>query len=870
MAAALLTLAGCSNEELVQQVPNQFNTLTATIEQSPSDSRIVVNDNNTLAWSDGDAIRVFMKNPAINEPSYYDYVYSNGIFSPREEGEVVPGTTTNDDVLGVYSLGADDNGDYSDGSIDENNDKKLNSGFSQNTVIKDGAQNRIILPMWGKWNDGAIAFKHLAGVLRINLSDLPDGYDLLTITSDEAISGTAYVNDVTVDNAVMVMENYPGTGDHNIITVRFANATTRTLYVPLPVNESYGSIEVKVSKYDENLSEGLYKDPIILATYTDKEVKRGYIYTASPVTPQVTGTLPTDVSSAISSGSNQETFILASEVDATDPNAGSIAIPDNKEKTILDFQVTPKTLQDKPLKFESNTSSSSTDATQELDINMPSDAEDLYVDINTPTATTTLNGGTYAQVTALTANQTLIIGEGVTVKKLVLKGGNVELKGNVENIECEVATTITLGNDITLVNAMTFSKGDATIILNEKVIKSASGDVFIVTDGTLTIKGSGLVHASADNLGAASAVWAKESSKVIINGGTYKVGHDGASKADGKTNWRNDCIYARDNASIEINGGEFMYTGEINTENFESDGDRFLLNCRNADYQAGNCSITVKGGTFHKFNPGATSSENPVANYVAAGYSSVAGDNDTYVVKEGILNETALKSAIASDLQDIILGENITDLTSAITIPTGTTATINLNGYNITAPNTDVFIVEGTLTIKDENNYGIVTAGSFNPANGVCAVWAKGGTVIIDGGHYKVYADQAGKRNDCIYAGHNADNADTAGNITINGGKFEYVWPDNKNYAIDYNGDQFLLNCANSDDSTTKITVNGGRFKNHVPSFEDTGREGEVVLGTGKNVYNDKTLQITAHSKEASDTWYEVKASSGNEDYIPE
>ena len=194
-------------------------------------------------------------------------------------------------------------------------------------------------------------------------------------------------------------------------------------------------------------------------------------------------------------------------------------------------------------------------------------------------------------------------------------------------------TEVTLGADIDLISSVEVSS-NLVVNLNGKSIKCASSDVFVVTDGTLTINGEGTVWGSEDNSSSSCAVWAKENGSVIINGGTYKVGHDGASKTAGSANWRNDCIYARDNAQITINGGEFAYTGEINTENFQSDGNRFLLNCRDQDYKNSKCSITVKGGTFHKFNPGATSSENPVANYVAAGYSSVASGNDTYVVSQ--------------------------------------------------------------------------------------------------------------------------------------------------------------------------------------------------------------------------------------------
>lgn len=442
-----------------------------------------------------------------------------------------------------------------------------------------------------------------------------------------------------------------------------------------------------------------------------------------------------------------------------------------------------------------------------------------------------------------------------------------EVTGVVDGVTTEEAlksaiaageSEVTLDADIDLDTSVVV-ENDLIVNLNGKSIKCASSDVFIVTAGTLTINGDGLVYGSEDNSSSSCAVWAKENGVVIINGGTYKVGHDEASKAT-SANWRNDCIYARDNAKITINGGEFMYAGNVDDNNVQSDGHRFLLNCRDVDYKAGTCSITVMGGTFHNFNPGSTSSENPVANYVAPGYSSVASEDDTYVVSKGIFSEVALKAAIINGAE-ITLNADVT-IEKAITIPTGIAATINLNGFDITAPNTDAFEVAGTLTIKDTNNEGVVSAGTANPNASVCAVWANGGTVTIDGGHYKVYSDAAGKRNDCIYAGYNADDNNTAGMITINGGKFEYVWPDTKNSGTDYNGDMFLLNCADKDLYQTLITVNGGEFKNNAPSYEATTpqsrSDNEVKLGEGKKVYNGVT-EVTAAHNGTTDIWYVVK-----------
>lgn len=388
----------------------------------------------------------------------------------------------------------------------------------------------------------------------------------------------------------------------------------------------------------------------------------------------------------------------------------------------------------------------------------------------------------------------------------------------------------------------------ATIYVNGKV-----------TSGTINIIGGSVKH-NKD-----CAVYVAGKADVNISGDVEIEGTTGVEIRGG---------------SLTIEGGTITGNGNPATATPNGNGSTTVGSAVAVSQHTTNHAITatIKGGTFNGINAlyeadlqATDQKATGVTMSVTGGTfnGAVSSKSCTNFISGGIFSDASAFDYLA-DNANVTVGKDM-NITKAITIPTGTTATINLNGYNITAPNTDVFIVEGTLTIKDDNNEGKVTAGSSNPANSVCAVWAKGGTVTINGGYYIVHADQAGKRNDCIYAGHNADNANTAGNITINGGKFEYVWPDNNNnYAIDYNGDQFLLNCANTDDSTTQITVNGGKFKNHVPSFEDTGREGEVVLGTDVNVYYSKNKIESPHSTETNgDYWYEVKVSSGNQDYVP-
>lgn len=64
------------------------------------------------------------------------------------------------------------------------------------------------------------------------------------------------------------------------------------------------------------------------------------------------------------------------------------------------------------------------------------------VELNTGATTVTLAGGQYADVTATTAANTLIVSEETTIGKLTVKNGNVEVYGSVETIASKPSGTI--------------------------------------------------------------------------------------------------------------------------------------------------------------------------------------------------------------------------------------------------------------------------------------------------------------------------------------------------------------------------------------------------------------------------------------------
>ena len=109
-----------------------------------------------------------------------------------------------------------------------------------------------------------------------------------------------------------------------------------------------------------------------------------------------------------------------------------------------------------------------------------------------------------------------------------------------------------------------------------------------------------------DGIGAAIAVWAHGSSKVVINGGDFR--QVGAPADD-------DCdlIYASDSAQIEINSGTFQAADPTRT-----------LNCKDGS----TAKITVNGGRFYKYNP---ATDNPGEVVLGEGHT-VTQDGDWFVV----------------------------------------------------------------------------------------------------------------------------------------------------------------------------------------------------------------------------------------------
>ena len=867
MALASLFITGCQNDEAMFS-NNRLNPdvkVEASLE-CDADSRTALNNENKVVWSLGDRLSVFVGSADAHNTFVLKSGENTTYATFESEGTFSFGTGTESGSSSFANLAyyphseelvvVEQEGKYTiDATIPEKQTYVANS-FGENAspmVAVSGTMN--------------FAFKNVASMLKVSLKkDVSITSDVTiikaTVTSNaNKIAGecciTASAEELPsvemTDNAASLVTLDCGTG------VSLNSETATEFYFVIPPGK-YEANDLVLTFYDS--SNQYFESPI---TAQNEFVRSKYLNFNRTFIVSGNASGVDAAQDALNSGSSK---VLVTITDTDEEPTLNLPETTSEEPTELSFEKIPA---DKTVTIQAETEGAN--VANSLTIKASSTGSNVF-NINLPNSTVTLDANgetaTYDVVTASTAKNTLIISRNVTVNMLKVKKGNVRVHGKITEIlreenldevtyiiyedgaeipsqlgeglkamsaaEWDLRKAITEGGEITLSadvelsNYIEIRDVNVVINLNNHTITHPSTstakykDVFeVYGNAELTINGDGGVIAEDGY-----SVYATGDSKVYLNGGYY---FSPVSAVD-----------ARKNAIVTINGGEFKVDGANN-----SDGDfgqQYTLNLRDKkDNYVGDLSaIIVKGGKFYKYNPAESNSEPEVANFVAAGYSSVQ-NGDYYEVSKGIKNETALAAAIAAG------GEVNLDADITLTLPiiVEKDVKVNLNGHNltggvyaesngiITEGTTDsyVFWVKGgTLTINGE---GKVTASE---AKYSMAVWANGGKVIINGGNY--YNSYA---SDLIYAkGEGSE-------VSIYGGTFT---ASNKNVATEDGTAEEYSALNLSDNSGAKITVYGGKFYKFDPANNKSENPAVSFVAEG---------YISASS---GDGWYIVSESTSS------
>ena len=397
----LLFLGSCSQNDGGENVlSKERDVVVATIEGQPESRLSVSHDEEadifSLAWSDGDSFKVFDENG-----SAASYDWSSGL-------DFIVGDNQTPLAAPKYAV-------YP--NLEENELAVSGSEVSMKLNATPSIGN-VSLPMWADAAGaatGTFEFRHLAAALQFTLDNIPEGYNSLIVEASVAISGEFKAD---LSDAVPVLSSASTDEADKRVTVAFTAPTgtdhSRVFHIPLPVN-TYESLKVSVSNGEDT------KD---LKKWTDLKVVRGRMYYT---TAAVDASTVDAVNSALANaGDTPTTLNLTAAIDAS---TGEIEIPGEAKDVTLDFGEAPVTTAVNPLVISQNGMAESGVATGGLTVIMPSGATGLCARIHAPAATVTLTGGSYTALEAITAENTLVVGEGVTIGTLTVKGGNVRVDG---------------------------------------------------------------------------------------------------------------------------------------------------------------------------------------------------------------------------------------------------------------------------------------------------------------------------------------------------------------------------------------------------------------------------------------------------------
>lgn len=445
MAVAALAALGCSQEEWTNaSAPKGNTTIVASFDRPGADTRTSVVEETKVVWNSGDAFGLFYtKEAGVNSVTPFtcstlDETKDNtrAFFDGTLDGEA-------ETSYAVYP--------YKDGDRMELDGTTVTMVLPASIDYDKENQQRSNGPMYAAATDitNPIQFHHLAGLLKLTISSaIQAEAKKFVIKADKAIAGTCTA-DLGADSPVLAVK---GEGSKTItVNLYFTEPTSglTTFYIPVLAG-TYGTLSAQLFGENDQALFGAKE-------WKDIEVKRAGIRSASFGFVEINAgisstntTIAEAIKKVIPESPTEKTITevqIDGNIDAT--NEGQItdiALPVYDKSDIkLSLAAVPTTSADKPLTLSDATNTGVADPTTAMNtvtVSIPEVGEQQnapVLKIEMPSTTVVLdandgNKATYGQVTATTATNTLVIKEGVTVKKLIVKGGNVEIHGIVEEL----------------------------------------------------------------------------------------------------------------------------------------------------------------------------------------------------------------------------------------------------------------------------------------------------------------------------------------------------------------------------------------------------------------------------------------------------
>lgn len=353
--------------------------------------------------------------------------------------------------------------------------------------------------------------------------------------------------------------------------------------------------------------------------------------------------------------------------------------------------------------------------------------------------------------------------------------------------------------------------------------------VSVRENGDLTITGNGIFDAKENDVYAIDLF--DDGVRCTIENGTF-VGNISA-------------VYVYDGQLI-VNGGKFSIR-QTDTDNKKPYG--FTLNCLDESYADGSAQIIVNGGSFYKYNPAESISENPAAAFSRCGVVQ-SGDYYNVTAPVAMIGEKGY-ATLAAAVADVPTDGTETTITLAgdakgdIVIPAGKTITLDLGGHKLTNVKEHTIVNNGTLTITGTGTVDNVTHGK--------AALVNYGTATLNGGNFT-----RSKEN----AENNKDNGGGNSYYTILNDKGATMTI-NKGVTVSNVGHfSSMIRNGGDDNAVSKMTINGGTFSGGINTVKNDAN-GDLTINGGDFSNTSQFVIMNWNKATISDGTFEANASAG-------
>lgn len=840
MATFLIT--ACSNENDEELISTSTKgILSATVEGNHSSTRAGFASDGKFYWSKKDQLGV---TTSQNASSFSALSLKNGIGTASGTFDGVINGTIGDYAVYPYY----DNHSINDATLTYN----FPTSYTYNKVDADyfttvqGEGNSFNPAMWGKIVNGAVQMKHLGGVFCIKVPKMPIKAGTLSLIVDKKITGTFAVN--LNDNIPVIASTETSTSENNTVTIEFSGATQDqpgVFYVPVPT----GTYDIRI-KVTENLG-STEKVNVAAGTYT---IVRCDLKKIELTNGNIDATVPTESSSlddAATKLASNDAVRVNGEISGT---SNTISVPAATSGTGKSLSLEKVASGASLTVLDANSSGSTDNSVDNFTLSIPNNEtagfEPLDVTITMPNTTVALTGNAgaaiYGTVTSETADNTLVIGNGVEVKKVVVKKGNIRVNKGAKLVAIEKSSD----NQATTV---TVYKEDGA------EIPSSLGEEFVVMDAAVAdmqkVFAEGGTYTLPQDMNIVGVEMMVPKGKEVtldLNGKTLEAANDGLIRVEGsfilQDNAGNGVIKATKDYVYQVYSTGIIYVDGEDAKMTMKSGNIYAVRdnpANNGQFGIGlwrGADLTIEGGK------------------IEAGWYAVSG-NGQNTTQNSVINITG--------------GELISAADYAVYLPQAGTTTIS--GGTIKGACGAIGMRSGTLNINDQAKligegtgdsgqwgdgtgtmgYAVINIGTGNQNTyGDCTVNITGGTFIAEGKSVGIAKREDGAK-------HNIT-------VSVTGGTFSDLSAigfiaENADVNIELNKDIEIQKAVTlmKAGAMTTVNLNGYTIANKT-DFNNAGdweTEGFVVTAGTLNIEGEGNVECIANTE--NDGFREVISAYG-------